>query len=201
MSVGGRELKIQDGQIRLPANETLKLEVRIRDHLTLVRQLRLKPTESIDWRIDPVRITPPEKGQDWTVPYTGIRMVWVPAGKFQMGSPLPEQGRVPNEGPLTSVTFTQGFWSGAFEVTQAQYKYVMGENPSTYTGPKHPVDSLSWDQARGLLRASHCARTQSPTLARRLRLPPADGGGVGLCGSCGHGNALSLRRDGRCIER
>ncbi|MFP4156782.1 MAG: SUMF1/EgtB/PvdO family nonheme iron enzyme [Opitutales bacterium] len=147
VSANGRSVEIQDGQIRLPANESQRLEVRIRDHLTLVRQFRLEPTESIRWRIDPVRIQPPQEGQDWTVPYVGIRIAWVPPGEFQMGSPLPEQGRVPNEGPLTSVSFSQGFWSGVFEVTQAQYEWVMGENPSKYVGSKRPVESLSWDQA------------------------------------------------------
>ena len=147
VSAGGRQLEIQDGKIRVPANKTLKLEARIRDHLTLVRQLRLKPAESVNWDINPVRIKPPQIGQDWTVPYVGIRIVWVPAGEFQMGSPPPEQGRLPNEGPRTSVTLSQGFWSGVFEATQAQYEYIMGENPSTYVGSKRPVESLSWNQA------------------------------------------------------
>ncbi len=39
------------------------------------------------------------------------------------------------------------FWAGKYEVTQADYKTVMGVNPSQYPGDKHPVDSVSWNDA------------------------------------------------------
>ena len=39
------------------------------------------------------------------------------------------------------------FWAGKYEVTQADYKTVMGVNPSQFPGDKHPVDSVSWNDA------------------------------------------------------
>jgi formylglycine-generating enzyme required for sulfatase activity len=41
---------------------------------------------------------------------------------------------------------------GMFEVTQAQYEEVMGNNPSYFNkdkggGPDHPVETVSWDEA------------------------------------------------------
>ena len=57
-------------------------------------------------------------------------MVWIPPGRFVMGSPESERGRLGNEGPQTRVTLTQGFWMGKYEVTQREYLAVMGNNPS-----------------------------------------------------------------------
>ena len=62
-------------------------------------------------------------------PYTAIvEMVQIPAGTFQMGSPLtePERSVGPSE-TQHSVTLTQGFYMGKYEVMQAQYQAVMGE--------------------------------------------------------------------------
>ncbi len=75
-----------------------------------------------------------------------IDMVWCPPGSFQMGSPTTEIGRDVNEGPLHTVTFSQGFWMGKFEVTQQQWGAVMGNNPSHFSSNDHlPVDSVSWN--------------------------------------------------------
>ena len=46
------------------------------------------------------------------------------------------------------VTLTQGFFLGKFEVTQEQWKAVMGTSPSEFFGPKRPVENISWDQAK-----------------------------------------------------
>ncbi len=38
-------------------------------------------------------------------------------------------------------------WVAANEVTQELYERVMGDNPSSFKAPKHPVDSVTWYQA------------------------------------------------------
>lgn len=43
-----------------------------------------------------------------------------------MGSPTNETGRHDNEGPLTKVTISHSFWLGQTEVTQDQWRAVMG---------------------------------------------------------------------------
>ena len=58
----------------------------------------------------------------------GIRFSWAPAGTFRMGSPLTEPERRADEGPVT-VTLSQGFWIGKFEVTQAQWLARMSAFP------------------------------------------------------------------------
>lgn len=72
----------------------------------------------------------------------------IKAGTFTMGSPSDETGRYSNE-DQRQVTLTDDFHIGVFELTQKQYEIVMGSNPSWHTGDKHPVESVSWDSARG----------------------------------------------------
>ena len=75
-------------------------------------------------------------------------MVWIKEGSFAMGSPSFEVGRSNDEGPQTSVTISRGFWMGIYEVTQAQYQAVMGDNPSAFTGDTNrPVETVSWNDA------------------------------------------------------
>ena len=62
-------------------------------------------------------------GETCTVTLPGgakMEMIWCSPGKFQMGSPSGEPGRLSNE-PLHSVTLTRGFWLGKYEVTQRQW--------------------------------------------------------------------------------
>ncbi|MDB6064510.1 MAG: hypothetical protein JWR26_718 [Pedosphaera sp.] len=40
-----------------------------------------------------------------------------------------------------------GFWAGKYEVTQKEYKKVMGSNPSAFPGELRPVDSVSYEDA------------------------------------------------------
>jgi formylglycine-generating enzyme required for sulfatase activity len=73
----------------------------------------------------------------------------VPAGTFLMGSPPEELGRNDNE-PQHSVTLSEGFYIGVFEVTQGQWHAVMGTNPSRFVGDTLPVETITWqDDIRG----------------------------------------------------
>ena len=75
----------------------------------------------------------------------GIKFCKIPAGRFWMGSPEDEPGRNEDEGPRHEVVFSQPFYLGMFEVTQAQWMAVMGSNPSRFTGhPGRPVEGVTW---------------------------------------------------------
>lgn len=88
-------------------------------------------------------------------------MTRIQPGTFQMGS---TQGD-PDEQPVHSVTISEPFWMGQFEVTQAEYQAVMGTNPSSVIGADLPVDSINWNLAMG-----YCAAVNARE-ARAGRLP------------------------------
>jgi formylglycine-generating enzyme required for sulfatase activity len=61
--------------------------------------------------------------------------------------------------PGFTVTIPRAYYIGKFEVTQAQWKKVMGSNPSLFQGDKvtddadkHPVDSITWEDAQAFVR-------------------------------------------------
>ena len=45
----------------------------------------------------------------------------------------------------------KNFKMGKYEVTQAQWQAVMGENPSRFKGVDHPVELVSWDDCKKFL--------------------------------------------------
>ncbi|MCA9074638.1 MAG: caspase family protein [Planctomycetaceae bacterium] len=57
-----------------------------------------------------------------------IKFCWCPPGSFQMGSPKNEADRHDDETQV-HVTLTRGFWLGRTEVTQREWKAVMGTEP------------------------------------------------------------------------
>lgn len=91
------------------------------------------------------------------VPPASMNMVAIAPGTFQMGSPEP-LGVAPYSNqaqsqPVHAVTITQPFWMGKYEVTQAEYQAVMGNNPSFHQGASYPnsasrpVERVSWYNA------------------------------------------------------
>ncbi len=66
----------------------------------------------------------------------------IPAGTFTMGAGSKSDTTLP-------VTLTQDFYIGVFECTQAQYKNIMGGNPSSYAGDTRPVEGVSYNTIRG----------------------------------------------------
>jgi len=97
-------------------------------------------------------------------------MVWIPPGRFVMGSPEGERGRNDWEGPQTRVTLTKGFWLGKYEVTAREYLAVMGNYPPDCYDPENPGDldrpvvCVSWDDA-----VAYCQKlTEKEQAAGRL---------------------------------
>ncbi len=96
----------------------------------------------------------PRVGDTKTITLPGgakMEMVWCPPGSFTMGSPSGEEGRFDNE-TQHRVTLTKGFWLGKYEVTQAQWKSVMGNNPSWFKGDNRPVECVSWEDCQEFIR-------------------------------------------------
>jgi formylglycine-generating enzyme required for sulfatase activity len=102
-----------------------------------------------------------------------LKMIAIPAGRFQMGAPEEEWNARSNERPQHWVTVPE-FWLGQGPVTQAQWQTVVGlprvkielnMDPSRFKGPNLPVEQVSWDDA-----IEFCARLSIAT-GRDYRLP------------------------------
>jgi sulfatase modifying factor 1 len=89
-------------------------------------------------------VAPVEAETVFTIPDLALKMLWVKPGTFLMGSLSSEKNRDDDETRHT-VTLTQGFWLGKYEVTQTQWEKVMGSNPSHFKGADRPVETVSWD--------------------------------------------------------
>ena len=87
-----------------------------------------------------------------TVSSINYQMVYIRPGRFMMGSPSNEPGRDDDE-KQHQVTLTRGFYMGATEVTQGQWRKIMGSNPSHFKncGDDCPVESVSWNDAKDFI--------------------------------------------------
>jgi len=74
----------------------------------------------------------------------GMKLVLIPPGEFVMGSPEEETGRKPHQ-TQHKVKLTKPFMMGVCEVTQAQWKAVMTDNPSRFMRDELPVEMVLWD--------------------------------------------------------
>jgi len=83
----------------------------------------------------------------------GQEFVWIEQGTFMMGSPENEPGRSSDE-KQHQVTLTKGFYLQTTEVTQGQWKAVMGNNPSYFKncGDNCPVENVSWNDAQEFIK-------------------------------------------------
>lgn len=94
-----------------------------------------------------------------------LDMVYIPAGKFLMGSSNNELQAEYREKPQHQVTLRE-FYLGKYPVTQEQYKAVMGYNPSRIKDNLNkPVEQISWDKAQ-----SFCQKLIQKT-GKDYRLP------------------------------
>jgi len=81
----------------------------------------------------------------------GITFSLIPPGQFSMGSPLDEEWHREEE-ILHRVTLTRPFYLSVTEMTQGQWKALMGNNPSFFTGDNLPVETVTWDEANAFCR-------------------------------------------------
>ncbi|KPA13283.1 secreted protein containing Sulphatase-modifying factor domain protein [Candidatus Magnetomorum sp. HK-1] len=84
----------------------------------------------------------------------GMTFVYIPPGTFMMGSPTDELGRGGNE-TQHQVTLTKGYFMQTTEVTQGQWKAVMGSNPSYFQncGDNCPVEEVYWYKVQDFIES------------------------------------------------
>ena len=69
---------------------------------------------------------------------TSLEFCYVPAGTFRMGK----------SGSFYRVSISKSFYLGKYPVTQEQWETVMGNNPSSFIGSRHPVENVSWEDCQ-----------------------------------------------------
>lgn len=86
----------------------------------------------------PVSYLPDVPAGGWTDEYKTSKLVMrrIAEGAFKMNGTY-------------DVVLTKPFYCGVFEVTQKQYEFVMGTNPSSFSGDKRPVEKVSYNMIRG----------------------------------------------------
>ena len=104
---------------------------------------------------------------------TNLEMVYIPRGRFIMGSLETEVESLDSERPQYQVTI-KPFLMGKYPITQAQWQavarlpkihYDLDSSPSRFKGENRPVEQISWYQA-----IEFCARLSQRT-GRSYRLP------------------------------
>ena len=130
----------------------IRLHGRVPGAAHLVREARERLEELL---------RPPE----WTNS-VGMEFVLVPAGEFEMGST--SELADDDERPRTRVRIGEAFWMGKHEVTQGQWKAVMGSNPSWFKhcGRDCPVENVSWKKVQQFFRKLNAMEG-----GQRYRLP------------------------------
>ncbi len=87
----------------------------------------------------------PVEGKPWTISSIGLKMIWCKPGTFMAGSPENESGRDASE-DQKKISFKKGFFLAKYEVTQKQFRDLMGRNPqSAYKKDDNPVLNVTWD--------------------------------------------------------
>ena len=98
-----------------------------------------------------------------------LELVWTPAGEFMMGGIEFRNGGFHDGCPKRRVRIEAPYWMGKYEITQAQWRAVMGPDASpfecSFIGDDLPMQNVTW----GLCR-EFCEKL-SRRLDRHVRLP------------------------------
>ncbi|RLF88388.1 hypothetical protein DRN43_05965 [Thermococci archaeon] len=138
----GRMVYEYDGMVMLDMAGNAWKELDYAKHVEYAREYQIAYAKSLRLPVE----------RDFTIKGTTFRLVLIPPGRFLMGSPESELERYKDESPQHRVIISKPFWLGKYEVTQAQWKAVMGENPSYFesAGKKAPVEKVSWHDCQDL---------------------------------------------------
>lgn len=92
-----------------------------------------------------------------------MEFVYIDKGSFLMGSD--EQIGDEDESPKHEVCISKPFYMGKYEVTQKQWKQIMGSNNSNFKGDDNPVDTVSF------LECNEFAKKLSDITKKKVSLP------------------------------
>ena len=118
----------------------------------ILRNLREAVKDHVDQFINAyLSVNPRQAGATKVVKGPRMEFLAIPPGEFTMGCSPGDSRCDDDEKPSHRVRITQGFEMGKYEVTQAQWEAVMGNNPSRFRGADRPVEAVSWNEIREYL--------------------------------------------------
>ncbi len=133
----------EEGMVKLKASAPSNLQITLTKEATATRNTVAQPTVAQQ----PVVQAPVTNGDNISIPVKdgiSIDMVRVEAGTFTMGATAEMKDPYNDEKPTHRVTLTNDYYMGKYEVTQALWQAVMGNNPSNFKGDNLPVEKVSW---------------------------------------------------------
>jgi formylglycine-generating enzyme required for sulfatase activity len=100
----------------------------------------------------PAETAAPQPAAVWRDPVTGIEFVAIPGGEYEQGCGPWTRACFGNENPTRRIRLSP-FWLAATEVTQGQWKTVMGSNPAkSQNGDNYPVEQVSWKDVQEFIQ-------------------------------------------------
>ena len=141
----------EEGMVKLKASAPSNLQITLTKEATATQQSTVaQPTIAQQPIVQPT-VT---NSDNISIPIKdgiSIEMVRVEAGTFTMGATPEMENPLYEEKPAHQVTLTNDYYIGKYEVTQALWKAVMGNNPSNFKGDNLPVEQVSWDDCQEFL--------------------------------------------------
>ena len=141
----------EEGTVKLKASAPSNLQIALTKETTAIQQSTVsQPTVAQE----PVAQTPVTNVDNISIPVKdgiSIDMVRVKAGTFTMGATAEMEKPWDGEKPAHQVTLTNDYYIGKYEVTQALWQAVMGNNPSKFKGDNLPVEQVSWEDCQKFL--------------------------------------------------
>ena len=138
----------EEGTVKLKASAPSNLQITLTKETMAIQQSTVaQPTVAQQPVVQPT-VT---NSDNISIPVKdgiSIDMVRVEAGTFTMGATPEMKEPDDDEKPTHQVTLTNDYYIGKYEVTQALWQAVMGNNPSYSKGNNLPVERVSWDNCQ-----------------------------------------------------
>ncbi|WP_302428059.1 SUMF1/EgtB/PvdO family nonheme iron enzyme [uncultured Prevotella sp.] len=138
----------EEGTVKLKASTPSNLQITLTKEATAIQQSTISQPVVAQ---QPVVQAPIANRDHISIPVKdgiSIDMVRVEAGTFTMGATSEMKDSYDSEKPAHQVTLTNDYYIGKYEVTQALWQAVMGNNPSEFKGDNLPVENVSWNDCQ-----------------------------------------------------
>ena len=141
----------EEGTVKLKASTPSNLQITLSKETVAIQQNIVSQPAVAQ---QPVVQAPIANSYNITIPVKdgiSIDMVRVEAGTFTMGATAEMKNPDVDEKPTHRVTLINDYYIGKYEVTQALWQTVMGNNPSYFKGDNLPVEQVSWKDCKKFL--------------------------------------------------